>query len=111
MPVDHRASCLPSPLVRRGSALSNLGMLPGPTSGMETQPVSPTKKTLNLALLFWTGAPLVLFCTGAHFLHGYQMNRHARNERAQALRAEEEGRYDRAATCWYHYLAFAPEDT
>jgi tetratricopeptide (TPR) repeat protein len=68
------------------------------------------RKRLNVKLLFWTLASLVLFGTGVHLLHGFQTDRQARALFAQAVQAEKDGRHDRAAVCLSRYLLLSPDD-
>jgi tetratricopeptide (TPR) repeat protein len=69
------------------------------------------KKTLNVKLVCWTLAALVVGGTGIHFLHGVQINRHARDVYEEAASAEAAGDFERAATSWSRYLNLEPDDT
>src|SRR5256714_7676204 len=71
----------------------------------------PMQRRLNTRLLLWIVGALAVFCTSVHFLHAIQVRRHAATLHAQAVRAEEEGHPEQAATCWSRYLSFAPHDT
>lgn len=61
----------------------------------------------SLAILLASGAVL---CSGAHFLHGYQVRSNAGILLAQADRAEQEGRLDVATSYLARYVTLAPAD-
>jgi tetratricopeptide (TPR) repeat protein len=68
------------------------------------------KKKLNVKLLFWTVAPLLVFGTAAHLVHAAMMKRHARHFLAEALRSERASQRGRAETYLNRYLVFVPQD-
>ncbi len=68
------------------------------------------KTKLNVKLLFWTLAALVVLGTGVHLLHAVQVRRHARTLLEQGIRAEQAGNLRQAATSLSRCLVFAPED-
>ena len=66
---------------------------------------------LNLKLLGCLLAATAVLAVGVHFLHGFQVKRHARGLVRLADWAQEHGRPDRAARALSHYLALVPDDT
>jgi tetratricopeptide (TPR) repeat protein len=68
------------------------------------------RETLNLKFLAVLLAATVLFAGGWHFLHAYQVERTASTLLAQADRAQERGRPDRAALLITRYLLLCPGD-
>jgi Tfp pilus assembly protein PilF len=70
-----------------------------------------TKRRLNVkGILFLLGG-LVVFGLLTHFLHAYQVKRHAGSLLQQAERAENAKEYRLAIDCLGRYLGFRPGDT
>jgi predicted Zn-dependent protease len=67
-------------------------------------------KKLNVRLILWTFAVLLLAGAGVHLLHQSQARDHADLLRQQAGRAVDRGDYARAITYFSHYLAYEPDD-
>src|SRR5438876_8003892 len=69
------------------------------------------RKVLNVKLIGWLLGAILLFGTGVHFLHGYQVRRNASVLVSQASRAEGQGQTERAAEYLQRYLGLVPSDT
>jgi tetratricopeptide (TPR) repeat protein len=65
---------------------------------------------LNVRLVLWTLAGLLVTGVGLHLLHGLQVRGSATWLREQAGRAWDKGDYAQAITYFSHYLAYEPED-
>lgn len=68
------------------------------------------RRKLNIKLVACVGGVLFVAGVCVHFLHGYQVGRHAYVLRELADRAVEARDDDRALACYAQYLAFAPND-
>ncbi len=69
------------------------------------------EKQLNYRLVLSLLGGLLVFCTVVHFVHGYQVDRHAGSLRTQAEQAEKAGQTDKAIKLLERYLTFTPGDT
>ncbi len=69
-----------------------------------------TRYTINVKLLVRAGAALVVLAVLTHFLHGWQMRRHARGQLVRAEQAQGEGHPDEALAALERYFVFAPDD-
>src|SRR5436305_7683383 len=67
-------------------------------------------KKLNVRLILWTLAGLLLAATGMHLLHQFQVRDNAGLLLQQAGRAADKGAYAQAITYFSHYLAYEPDD-
>src|SRR5438105_1259531 len=68
------------------------------------------RRQLNINLLIWSLASLVLVTTAVHFVHGYQMHHNASALRRQAERALKLSEYGKAADLLRQYLVYEPND-
>src|SRR5262245_51723500 len=68
------------------------------------------RRTLNVRLFACLLVAVLVLGIGVHFLHAFQMRRSARGLLDQAIEAENEGKYDRAADLLENYLGFVPKD-
>ncbi len=68
------------------------------------------RKQLNVRLLCWTLASLVVVGTCVHFLHAFQVRRNAGTLLRQAERALAKEQFARAAGYFNHYLVYEPGD-
>jgi tetratricopeptide (TPR) repeat protein len=69
------------------------------------------QKKLNVKLLAWTFAILVIMGVSVHVLHGVQVEYHARALCAQSDQAEKQGRLDQAVLYLGRALTLSPDDT
>src|SRR5262249_23612689 len=67
-------------------------------------------KKLNVRLILWTLAGLLLVAGGVHLLHQFQVRDSADLLLKQAGRAADQGAYAQACTYFSHYLAYEPQD-
>lgn len=70
-----------------------------------------TRRRLNRKLLGWLLAAVTLLVSSGHFLHGYQVRRHADLWRRQAGAARERGDLGACLEYLGRYLALEPGDT
>jgi cellulose synthase operon protein C len=68
-------------------------------------------RTLNFKFLAILLGGLVVFGTGVHFLHGFQVKRNAGTLLQRAGRAEDEGHLEQAADFLGRYLTYEPGNT
>jgi tetratricopeptide (TPR) repeat protein len=69
------------------------------------------QEKLNLRFLFLLAAAVVLFCAGWYGVHAYQVRRTADTLLAQAEKAEQRQKLDRAVQFLDRYLILHPENT
>jgi predicted Zn-dependent protease len=67
-------------------------------------------KKLNVRLILWTFAVLLLAGAGVHVVHQFQVRDNANLLLQQAGRAADKGAYAQAITYFSHYLAYEPDD-
>ncbi|MCI0640926.1 MAG: tetratricopeptide repeat protein [Gemmataceae bacterium] len=68
------------------------------------------RRALNLRVLLWTLAGIVVVGVCVHFVHAFQVKRNAGALLEYAERAKEAGKPDQALTYYAHYLALEPND-
>jgi tetratricopeptide (TPR) repeat protein len=69
-----------------------------------------TAKRLNTRPLLYAAVAVLALTAATHLVHGRQMKRLAERARAEADRAEAEGRTELAMRGWARYLTFVPDD-
>ena len=69
------------------------------------------RKTINIKFALWLLIGLILFCTGAHFLHAFQVKRNAGIFLEQADYWEKKKESRKALDYLKRYISLVPEDT
>lgn len=67
-------------------------------------------RTLNLRLLVWATAAFIPAAVAVHFVHGYQVRRHAHSLRGRGEQALAQDRPEQALAHFAQYLGFVPDD-
>ena len=69
------------------------------------------KRQINFKFLAWLLVGTIVFGTGTHFLHAFQMKRNAHVLLEEAKRAEEKGSLKQAVAFYTRYLGFERNDS